>query len=183
MHAAKANGIITSNLITREYIMNTTIIIEVARKTLAGEIPFPDIVAQLLAADVSIITSITSVGKRPFYGVHGDAVVTPISYEGLPPVASEFSVEELRADIFDSQRNSQPYRDFTSRALAAGTQGYFAFLTGQRVTYFGRQGDQHTEWFPGAGPKNLIAYANIASVRFSSVPFFPFFPFFPSRSA
>jgi hypothetical protein len=29
-------------------------------------------------------------------------------------------------------------------------QGYFAFLSGKRVTYFGRQGDQHTEWFPGA---------------------------------
>lgn len=29
-------------------------------------------------------------------------------------------------------------------------QGYFTFLRGQRVTYFGRQGDQHTEWFSGA---------------------------------
>jgi hypothetical protein len=25
-------------------------------------------------------------------------------------------------------------------------------LRGQRVTYIGRQGDQHTEWFPGARP-------------------------------
>jgi len=32
-----------------------------------------------------------------------------------------------------------------------GVQGYFAFLRGQRVTYLGRAGDQHTEWFPGAG--------------------------------
>lgn len=37
--------------------------------------------------------------------------------------------------------------------MAAGVQGYFAFLRGKRVTYIGRQGDQHTEWFPGAGPK------------------------------
>ena len=34
--------------------------------------------------------------------------------------------------------------------MRGGVQGYFAFLRGQRVTYFGRQGDQHTEWFPGA---------------------------------
>lgn len=34
--------------------------------------------------------------------------------------------------------------------MHAGVQGYFAFLRGQRVTYLGRTGDQHTEWFPGA---------------------------------
>ena len=38
-------------------------------------------------------------------------------------------------------------------AMAAGVQSYFAFLRGQRVTYLGRTGDQHTEWFPGAGPR------------------------------
>jgi hypothetical protein len=59
----------------------------------------------------------------------------------------------LRANILDSQRNGQAYRDFTRRAMAAGVQGYFAFLCGKRVTYLGRQGDQHTEWFPSAGPK------------------------------
>jgi len=31
-------------------------------------------------------------------------------------------------------------------------QGYIAFLLGKHVTYWGRIGDQHTEWFPGAGP-------------------------------
>jgi hypothetical protein len=35
--------------------------------------------------------------------------------------------------------------------MAAGVQGHFAFLRGQRVTYLGRTGDQHTEGFPGAG--------------------------------
>jgi hypothetical protein len=38
--------------------------------------------------------------------------------------------------------------------MSAGVQGYFAFLRGQRVTYLGRQGDQHTEWFPGAKPQD-----------------------------
>jgi uncharacterized protein YbcV (DUF1398 family) len=84
----------------------------------------------------------------------GDIVVTPISYEELPPVADEFDVAALRANILDSQRNNQAYRDFTRRAMKAGVQGHFTFLRGKRVTYFGRQGDQHTEWFPGAAPAN-----------------------------
>jgi uncharacterized protein YbcV (DUF1398 family) len=132
--------------------MNTNIIIEVVRKTLAGRISFPDVVGQLVAAGVEYY-QVDYVGlKKTFYGADGDVVVTPINYEGLPPVAADFSAENLRADILDSQQNGQSYRDFTRRAMEAGVQGYFAFLRGKRVTYFGRQGDQHVEWFPGAAP-------------------------------
>lgn len=132
--------------------MNATIILETARKTLAGTISFPEVVGQLLAAGVEYY-HVDYVGmKKTFYSAEGGVVVTPILYEGLPPVAVEFSVEALRADILDSQRNHQPYRDFTRRAMQAGVQGYFAFLRGKRVTYFGRTGDAHTEWFPGAQP-------------------------------
>lgn len=67
-------------------------------------------------------------------------------------LAAEFDAAGLKAAILDSQTKGQHYRDFTGRAMQAGVQGYFAFLRGQRVTYFGRDGEQHTEWFPGAGP-------------------------------
>jgi len=70
-------------------------------------------------------------------------VATSINYEGLPPVAPEFDAAALRANILDSQRKGQPYREFTQRAMAGGVQGYIAFLRGKRVTYWGRSGDQH----------------------------------------
>lgn len=138
--------------------MNTEIIAETARKTLAGTISFPEVVSQLLAAGVEYY-HVDYVGlKKTFYSAGGNVVVTPINFEGLPAVAVEFCAESLRANILDSQRNGQKFRDFTRRAMEAGTQGYFAFLRGKRVTYFGHQGDQHTEWFPGATPaKNLSA--------------------------
>ena len=84
--------------------------------------------------------------------VSGHAKTLPVTFERLPLVAADFCAEDLRANIRDSQRNGQKFRDFTHRAMAAGVQGYYAFLRGRRVTYLGRQGDQHTEWFPGAGP-------------------------------
>jgi uncharacterized protein YbcV (DUF1398 family) len=40
------------------------------------------------------------------------------------------------------------------RAAAAGVVAYWAFLTGKKVMYFGRDGESHTEWFPGAAPAN-----------------------------
>jgi uncharacterized protein YbcV (DUF1398 family) len=135
--------------------MNTNIINETARKTLAGKISFPEVVGQLLSAGVEYYHVDYAGLKKTFYSAEGDRVVTPINYEGLPAVAADFSKDALRADILDSQRNNQPYRDFTRRAMEAGVQGYFAFLCGKRVTYFGRQGDEHTEWFPGAGPKTV----------------------------
>lgn len=139
--------------------MNASIITETASKTLEGSISFPEVVGRLLDAGVEYY-HVDYVGrKKTFYSAGGDAVVTAIPYEGLPPVAAEFSVPEVRADILDSQRHGQAYRDFTRRAMAAGVQGYFAFLRGKRVTYFGRQGDQHTEWFPGAQPVSSVAAA------------------------
>ncbi|MEJ0090580.1 MAG: hypothetical protein WDM80_12670 [Limisphaerales bacterium] len=132
--------------------MNTQIITEIARKTVAGTISFPEVVSQLLTAGVEYY-HVDYVGLRQtFYSADGNIVVTPIPFEGLPPVAAEFSAVDLRANILNSQRNGQKFRDFTRRAMEDGVQGYFAFLRGKRVTYFGRQGDQHTEWFPESKP-------------------------------
>lgn len=132
--------------------MNAKIISETAHKTLVGVTSFPEVVGQLLAAGVEYY-HVDYVGlRKTFYSAEGDIVVTPINYEGLPPVTADFDVVALRADILDSQRHGQQYRDFTRRAMEAGAQGYFAFLRGKRVTYFGRRGDQHTEWFPCAAP-------------------------------
>lgn len=132
--------------------MNTKSIAETRRKILAGTIAFPEVVNQLLAAGVEYYL-VDYVGLRTtYYSPDGDMVVSPITCDGLPPVAAGFDLTALRANILDSQRNNQKYQDFARRAMAAGVQGYFAFLNGKRVTYFGRQGDQHTEWLPGAGP-------------------------------
>jgi uncharacterized protein YbcV (DUF1398 family) len=132
--------------------MNTELVTKTSRATLAGTISFAEVVGQLIGAGVEYY-HVDYVGMRKtYYSGSGDAIVTPITYEGLPSVAPDFDVEALRANILDSQLKGQKYRDFTRRAMTAGVQGYFAFLRGKRVTYLGRTGDQHTEWFPGAGP-------------------------------
>ena len=132
--------------------MNTEIVAEAARATLAGRIPFPEVVRRLIETGVEYYHVDYVALRKTFYSATGDVVTTPIPYEGLPPVAADFDAAGLRAAILDSQRHGQHYRDFTRRAMEAGVQGYIAFLRGQRVTYWGRGGDQHTEWFPGAGP-------------------------------
>lgn len=132
--------------------MNTQIVSEASRATLAGTMPFPEIVGRLIETGVEYYHVDYVTLQKTFYGAAGDVVITPITYDGLPPVAAEFDLAALRSAIVDSQRNHQHYRDFSIRAMNAGVQGYIAFLRGLRVTYWGRAGDQHTEWFPGAEP-------------------------------
>jgi uncharacterized protein YbcV (DUF1398 family) len=137
--------------------MDANIITHAARATLDGSMPFPEIVRRLIEAGVEYYHVDYVALRKSFYSANGDVVATSLTYEGLPPVAVNFDAAGLRAAIIDSQRNGQSYRDFTRRAMEAGVQGYIAFLRGQRVTYWGRGGDQHTEWFPGAGPNAATA--------------------------
>jgi hypothetical protein len=57
----------------------------------------------------------------------------------MPPrCAGSCSVEPVaQLRVIDSTLQlNQPYREFTRRAMAAGVQGYIAFLRGKRVTYW-----------------------------------------------
>lgn len=132
--------------------MNADLVQQMARVTLSGGLPFPEIVGNLLATGVEYYRIDYVAKQMSFYSSAGSVVVAPLTFENLPAVAADFNVPALRAAILDSQRNGQEFRQFSHRAVQAGVQGYYAFLRGQRVTYLGRQGEQHIEWFPGAKP-------------------------------
>jgi uncharacterized protein YbcV (DUF1398 family) len=132
--------------------MNAELVQQMARATLSGDLPFPEIIGKLVAEGVEYYRVDYIAQQMSFYSGTGSLVVVPLAFEGLPTVAPDFDGAALSAAILDSQRNGQHFRQFSHRAVQAGVQGYYAFLRGQRVTYLGRQGDQHTEWFPGAKP-------------------------------
>jgi uncharacterized protein YbcV (DUF1398 family) len=133
--------------------MNADTVLEAARATLTGSLPFPEIVGKLMQTGVEYYHVDYAALHMRFYSAAGSMVVAPLLFEGLPAIAQDFDAPALRAAILDSQQNAQKFRQFSQRAMQAGVQGYVAYLRGQRVTYFGRQGDQHTEWFPGAKPE------------------------------
>lgn len=132
--------------------MKSEVVAEAARATLDGSIPFPEVVGRLIETGVEYYHVDYIALQKTYYSAAGEIIKTPINYEGLPSVAADFDSDALKAAILDSQQNGQHYRDFTRRAMNAGVQGYIAFLRGKRVTYWGRGGDNHTEWFPGANP-------------------------------
>jgi uncharacterized protein YbcV (DUF1398 family) len=135
---------------TGELAVNADVIRKIAEVMLSGSVPFPEIVGNLIKEGVEYYHVNYVTRSFSFYGSGGGVVVAPLVLEGLPDVATDFNVTELRAAILDSQQNGQKFPQFCIRATRAGVQSYFAFLRGQRVLYIGRQGDQHVEWFPGA---------------------------------
>jgi uncharacterized protein YbcV (DUF1398 family) len=132
--------------------MNATLVCHLAQATLSGAMPFPAIVGQLIEEGVEYYHVDYIRLQFTFYDTAGGVVVAPLTFESLPTVASSFNGPALRSAILDSQQNNQKFSQFCKRAMEAGVQGYYAFLRGQRVTYLGRNGDHHVEWFPGAGP-------------------------------
>ena len=135
--------------------MNADTINSLARATLDGSMPFPQIVGELIAEGVEYYYVDYAACTFTFYSDAHSNVTAPLLFEGLPSVSQDFDIAALKAAILDSQQHGQKFRAFCERAMHAGVGGYFAFLRGQRVVYFGRQGDQHTEWFPGAQPDNV----------------------------
>ena len=132
--------------------MDEDMVRALAKATLDGSMPFPEIVGKLIAAGVEYYHVDYATSTFTFYSVSGPAVTAPLAFEDLPSTAENFDVVALKAAILDSQQHGQKFPAFCRRALLAGVQGYFAFLRGQRVTYLGRQGEQHIEWFPGMQP-------------------------------
>lgn len=134
--------------------MNADTINSLAKATLDGSMPFPQIVGKLIAEGVEYYHVDYAACTFTFYSDAHSIVTAPLLFEELPSTSKDFDIAALKAAILDSQQHGQKFRVFCERAMRAGVGGYFAFLRGQRVVYLGRQGDQHTEWFPGAKPDN-----------------------------
>ena len=135
--------------------MDSDVVHALAKATQDGSMPFPQIVGKLIAEGVEYYHVDYAASSFTFYSAAGATVTASLSFAGLPSVSLDFDVTALKAAILDSQQHGQTFRPFCERAIRADVQGYFVFLRGQRVTYLGRQGDQHVEWFPGAKPSDV----------------------------
>jgi uncharacterized protein YbcV (DUF1398 family) len=114
----------------------------------AGKLIFPKVVERMLAAGAESYFVDAKRAEHTVYLVDGTTLVEKMDL-ALDPVAGPFSRAAIVAAIRAAQRDEIRYPEFMSRTAAAGVVGYWAFLTGKKVIYFGAQGDFHEEYFPG----------------------------------
>jgi uncharacterized protein YbcV (DUF1398 family) len=120
---------------------------EVARATQQGTMTFPQVVQRLLDLGVESYRVDFAAAEKTHYLADGTTEAVRMILEP-GPIAAEFDAEALVAAIRGAQADTVRYPEFVQRSTTAGVIGYWAFLTGKRVIYFGRKGEQHIEEFP-----------------------------------
>ena len=131
--------------------MSKQVIHQLAVATQQGKMTFPQVVQGLLEIGVeSYLVDFAAKQKTPYLADGTTHTVAMILDPG--PIASEFDNAGLVSAIRGAQADTVRYPEFVNRSTAAGVIGYWAFLTGKRVIYFGRKGEQHIEEFPKPKP-------------------------------
>jgi len=130
-----------------EEAMNTEAMHKALAGSQAGKLTFPEVVGMLISAGVESYFADLLRGEETFYTTDAEAHSERMT---LPPtkIAADFSQPALVAAIRGAQADEIRYPEFVKQAAAAGTVGYWAFLTGKKVIYFGRKGEFHVEEFP-----------------------------------
>jgi len=131
--------------------MSKQVIHQLAVATQQGKMTFPQVVQGLLKIGVESYLVDFAAKQKTHYLADGTThTVAMILDPG--PIASEFDNAGLVSAIRGAQADTVRYPEFVNRSTAAGVIGYWAFLTGKRVIYFGRKGEQHIEVFPKPKP-------------------------------
>ena len=127
--------------------MSRQVIQELALATQQGKMAFPQVVQGLLAVGVESYLVDFAAKQKTHFLTDGTTHTVPMILEP-GPISAEFDNAGLVTAIRGAQADTVRYPEFVKRSTAAGVIGYWAFLTGKRVIYFGRKGEQHIEEFP-----------------------------------
>jgi uncharacterized protein YbcV (DUF1398 family) len=131
--------------------MSKQVIHELAIATQQGKMTFPQVVKGLLEVGVESYFVDFASKQKTHYLTDGTTYTVAMILDP-DPIAAEFDGAGLVAAIRGAQADTVRYPEFVKRSTAAGVIGYWAFLTGKRVIYFGRKGEQHIEEFPKPRP-------------------------------
>jgi uncharacterized protein YbcV (DUF1398 family) len=127
--------------------MNKQAIHEAAMTTQQGKMTFSQVVQRLMEAGVESYLVDFAAAQKIHYLDDGTTHTVPMILEP-GHVAEHFDAAGLVDAIRGAQADTVRYPEFVERATAAGVIGYWAFLAGKKVIYFGRKGEQHVEEFP-----------------------------------
>ena len=114
-----------------------------------GRISFGEVVRHLIEVGIERYHADLVRSEKTYYLPNGSSEVVPSRAIPVQP-ARELSAAGVEAAVRAAQSGAIKYQTFCERALDAGCVGYLVSMSGKRVVYYGRTGDSHVEWFPGA---------------------------------
>ena len=127
--------------------MDRKVLNETIEYSISGKIKFPQIVGMLIEQGVESYHVDLVRAENRFYNSSGESHVLTIPHK-MPKAATNFVAASVQASIKRSQQGVINYTSFIEEVTKAGCVYYIAYLKGERVIYFGREGDFHVEYFP-----------------------------------
>ncbi len=125
------------------------VLLECTRASDEERVTFPEVVKKLIGAGVERYHADLLRSEKTYYLPSGESEVVASHIGGIVP-SQEFSAQGVDAAVRAIQAGKIQYKAFCERVAAAGCVGYFVSMAGRRAVYYGRTGDSHVEWFPGA---------------------------------
>jgi uncharacterized protein YbcV (DUF1398 family) len=129
--------------------MNHAVIQDLIRKALARQSTFAQILASLAKEGVESYHVDFLRNEFRYYARSGESLVMggTLEHDG---VSAEFSAERLERINQKVQAGQAAYPDFVKEGTAAGCAYYIVYLNGKKVRYFGRDGGEYVQPFPGS---------------------------------
>ena len=116
-----------------------------------GRMTFPQIVGTLIEAGFDGYAVDLRQATATYYLSDGEAIALPARKSPVT-VAATFDAAIVREAIGEAQAliPGYTYAGFCDKVAGAGCAGYLVSFPGKRVLYYGRDGETHTEYFPGS---------------------------------
>ena len=125
------------------------VVVECTRASDEERVSFGEVVMKLMKAGIERYHTDLVRGDKTYYLPNGESeVVAGKAITAVP--AQDFSAAGVEGAVRAIQAGQIKYGEFCELAAGAGCVGYIVSISGQRVVYYGRSGDFHIEWFPGA---------------------------------
>jgi len=148
--------------------MNEAAIHRLIDGALTRAIKFSEILAALAKEGVEAYHVDFIRNEYRYYAKNGETFVTsvPLIHDG---VAAQFSAEKIDAINKRVQAGEAWYPDFVKEGAAAGCAYYIVYLNGRKVRYFGRDGGEHIQYFPGAQLAIADAPVSRSAIKFVDI--------------
>ena len=122
---------------------------ECTRASDEERVTFGEVVKQLTDVGVERYHADLVRAEKTYHLSNGESEVVSARAVRLRP-ADQFSASGVETAVRAVQAGRIQYNEFCELVSAAGCVGYHVSIAGKRAVYYGRTGDSHIEWFPGA---------------------------------
>lgn len=113
----------------------------------AGTIHFGQVIAALMSADVESYFVDYRTRQVTYYFPNDETLQLSYAADG-EVFAQDFDQAAVKVAIVGAQKGEVMYPEFKKLTQKAGCIGYFVWIKGRHVSYLGRNGETHVEYFP-----------------------------------